>query len=946
MRVKETMCAWTATILPILIVIMVITMPASTAVPQRHGGTAVGPVSVETSSPGVLWALERIEAPLAWTVTTGSDSVTVAIIGNGIPLNHKAFAGLRWRNTAEINGTAGVDDDGNGFVDDIDGIGEPFQLVSGELLKAASPDSSDRIGTGHSVAIMANTGDMEDEQYGLLRAVRLLPIRLWQSGTAASRNNFSRSIQYARDAGASILLIDNLQPGWLDAQIFAAIAEFPGLVVIAADLIIAEPFIAGLDNPRAVLPGNLLIVAESGPDDLLWGLHSNIATLFRSRGKDLIHLAAPSGVDEKFAGTNCIPVNSRSSAAYVAGTGVLLKAAYGWMTGEMLAQRILDSCDPLPGLDRFTIHGGRLNAGRALTGRSDTGIFLPGKWTMVDKNPTLSREAMGMAYDSGSGSLVIAGGYAYSAKFNRIGYRDDTWIRKNGEWRYQNSAIFTTNYGAMFCYDSSRGRVLAYGGEEQQEGTYTPLWPNLLREFDGSVWQTLDATGPEGRGEHCFAYDSKRGVAVLFGGARWSDRGYSDTWEFDGDTWRLIGTGGPRARAGAAMAFDEQRGVMVLFGGYDGRHRLNDTWEYDGTRWNRIKTRHAPHPVDSHAMSFDPRRKNIVMFGGYALRRGCSVTWEYDGVDWRIVTFGGPQEEASAHMVFDNWERSVLLLGGYPVKSEKRVYARGLWAYHPVGRSAFVDTIAAARSVDLNADGRPDRAVWRPSTGEWLVDGNVIARVGGRGDTPVLLDRDGDSHPEFGVFRRTSGEWIFSNGEKKTFGRAGDIPVPGDYDGDGSDDLAVYRPSMGTYLIFGEKPLDFATATDIPAPADYDGDGAWEAATCSPQDHMWRWRDRSIRLKESIGGGIPAPADYDGDGSAEPALYFPHTGAWVTYNAKTGERDTYWFGFPKNCIAVPVDISGDNRADMILFDPLTGKWWDGAMLLGSDGGMGDIPRIR
>jgi len=92
------------------------------------------------------------------------------------------------------------------------------------------------------------------------------------------------------------------------------------------------------------------------------------------------------------------------------------------------------------------------------------------------------------------------------------------------------------------------------------------------------------------------AYDSKRQVVVLFGS--YNDDGIRDndplepiepsTWEYDGVGWEKVDTtDSPSARYGHAMAYDSNRGVVVLFGGADSNtdYGLNDTWEYDGTTW-------------------------------------------------------------------------------------------------------------------------------------------------------------------------------------------------------------------------------------------------------------------------------------------------------------------------------------------------------------------------
>src|SRR5262249_6486360 len=79
---------------------------------------------------GSQWALRQISVTNAWDITTGSSNVVVAVIDEGVDYNHPDLAPNMWRNPGETgvdaNGqdkaTNGIDDDGDGYIDDVYGI--------------------------------------------------------------------------------------------------------------------------------------------------------------------------------------------------------------------------------------------------------------------------------------------------------------------------------------------------------------------------------------------------------------------------------------------------------------------------------------------------------------------------------------------------------------------------------------------------------------------------------------------------------------------------------------------------------------------------------------------------------------------------------------------------------------------------------------------------------
>lgn len=80
-------------------------------------------ISLEPNDPkyldGTQWYLNKISAPQAWDLSTGSEEIVIAIIDTGVDWDHPDLADNIWMNPGEI--LDGTDTDGNGFVDDIRG---------------------------------------------------------------------------------------------------------------------------------------------------------------------------------------------------------------------------------------------------------------------------------------------------------------------------------------------------------------------------------------------------------------------------------------------------------------------------------------------------------------------------------------------------------------------------------------------------------------------------------------------------------------------------------------------------------------------------------------------------------------------------------------------------------------------------------------------------------
>jgi FAD binding domain/FG-GAP-like repeat len=355
----------------------------------------------------------------------------------------------------------------------------------------------------------------------------------------------------------------------------------------------------------------------------------------------------------------------------------------------------------------------------------------------------------------------------------------------------------------------------------------------------------------------------------------------------------------------------------------------------------------------------------------------CAAVWSMDGIDsWpdtpillaRIEAegrkFGGIQ-----HWGMNEGLNRIDVERGYP---RLDAWRRVRWELTKGGTIATFDSDFTRRCglsappylvalADYDRDGRTDLAVWRPSTGTWLVwnSSNLAQRSqrwGSPGDVPVPGDYDGDRRADLAVWRPSTGVWqiALASGGKRTrkLGQAGDVPVPGDYDGDGTTDLAVWRPSDRVwYLIESRKGRSrkkkLGEAGDIPVPADYDGDGKTDLAVWRPTDGTWHavesstGRERTQQLGQP--GDIPVPGDYDGDGKTDLAVWRPTVGTWHVVESSTGRERSQRLGQAGD-IPVPGDYDGDGSTERAVWSPSAGLWWIEGVPRGQPWGQfGDIP---
>ena len=141
----------------------------------------------------------------AWELTAGRPDVIVAVVDEGVCYTHQDLAANMLVNEAEMNGAEGVDDDDNGYVDDIYG----YNFVNkGKITWTRSGDS------GHGTHVAGTVAAVNNNGIGVAGVaggsgngdgVRLISCQIISGGTAAGTSATAAAIEYAADRGACVL---------------------------------------------------------------------------------------------------------------------------------------------------------------------------------------------------------------------------------------------------------------------------------------------------------------------------------------------------------------------------------------------------------------------------------------------------------------------------------------------------------------------------------------------------------------------------------------------------------------------------------------------------------------------------------------------------------------------------------------------------------------------
>jgi hypothetical protein len=267
-----------------------------------------------------------------------------------------------------------------------------------------------------------------------------------------------------------------------------------------------------------------------------------------------------------------------------------------------------------------------LDSGSSFKLFNDIWLFDGAKWKLAGYASD-ERSGIRMAYDTKRNKLFSFGGYPH-------GYGAELRIFENGGWRILSNSPEMKVAEPGFVYDAERDKLIAFGGSIQRDVVNNETW-----EWDGYSWKKFEGKNPPGRQAFAMVYDSKRKKTVLFGGGDGSGKRFNDTWEFDGAKWDSIPATGsnPGSRLSPGYAYDSKRGLLIIFGGISVNGMQADTWSWDGKEWKQLAT-NGPSKRAMGYMAYDKGRDRVVMFGGrLGWPNDANDTWEWDGKKWKEI---------------------------------------------------------------------------------------------------------------------------------------------------------------------------------------------------------------------------------------------------------------------------------------------------------------------
>ncbi len=825
-----------------------------------------------------LWALKKLDLEGVWDVSQG-EGVVVAVVDTGIDYAHPDIAANVWTNPWEIPDNA-LDDDGNGFVDDVRGWDFAYQ----------DSDPLDRFGHGTHVAGTVAAAANEEGMVGVAPRARVMAVKGLDDSGSGYSSRLAEALVYAAENGADV--INN---SWgcsarcpSDPVVEDAVrhAHALGALVVFAAGNSADD--VAYYSPENMTDAKPVVVAATDPWDR--------PTSFTNRGA-LVDVAAPgggvtSGPPDDQPQRNILSLKSSVCDPLLCPPGLVVGSAYLRQAGTSMAAphvsglaALLLAADPGQSLTRLKqrIFGSALDLGPA--GADGTYGFgrIRGLASLQDQEAFVLARITKPASGTLFGGRVVVTGTAMARSFSRYdvfvgqGASPTQWIADgvrltggpvedgplatwdatglpNGTWTIR-----------LRVFDSSWLSGTAYV-QVTLDNSLQPGWPRATDGGPGSYHATLVAADLDGDGQNEVIAGSYYGLLYA--------------WRHDG----TLVPGFPVAAASyggetltpAVGNLDDDPELEIVVGS-DGTHPYGAypdlfVFNHDGTPASGWPRRSANYISDPPTLAdVDGDGKLDILVGEE---------------DWQVHAYRGDGQAVP----------------GWPVRVEHGQNVSGVTVADLDGDgdqevlAANYNYLYAWHHADANGDGRAERvAGWPVSVTPPTTGYNETIFV-----APAVGDVDGDGVAE--VMAAAGSRTYFGNDYQVFAWKADGQVAPGwprfvtgtvqwssvalaDLDGDGILDVVAAGEDGAIQAWRGDGtavpgfPVRFAADLSrghSAVVADIDGDGHPEIVTGAANGIVVLEHDGRTKPgwpKPVDVDRAPAAADLDGDGDLEIVAY-------------------------------------------------------------------------
>lgn len=311
-------------------------------------------------SAGQQWGWDKINAPAAWDVRTDGSSVLVGVIDTGVDYRHPDLAANMWTNPGEIAGN-GVDDDGNGIVDD----------VFGANFHGSRPTGDPMDGNRHGTHVAGTIGAVSDNALGVAGVnwtAQIMAIKFLGDDGSGTSAGAIRAIEYGVKMGAKVL--NNSWGGGGRSQAVQDAIEFAhrnGVLFVAAAGNGGRDGIGDNNDAQPHFPSNydvdnvLSVAATDERDGLARFSNFGVKTVDMGAPGVNILSSIPGGGQASFNGTSM-------ATPHVAGAAALVWAENPSMSHLDVKKHLMDTAQPIAALRGKAVTGARLDLGAAMKG--------------------------------------------------------------------------------------------------------------------------------------------------------------------------------------------------------------------------------------------------------------------------------------------------------------------------------------------------------------------------------------------------------------------------------------------------------------------------------------------------------------------------------------------------------------------------------------------------